>query len=71
MLALVIGYVGGYQSYASTCNTQTAAIVVFAKPSSVQKVKAAAQAASPVQLRLTEPQQAYGLKGELCLLHGL
>ena len=52
----------------TTCVVQTAAIVVFAKPSSVQRVKAAAQAASPVQLRLREPQQPYGLKGELPLL---
>jgi hypothetical protein len=46
-------------------DAQTAAIVTFTQHSSVKKVMAAAQAACPVQLRMRQPEQPYGLKGEL------
>ena len=42
---------------------QTSAIVVFEKAATRQKVLAAAEGKQLVQLRLQEPEHAYGLKG--------
>lgn len=44
---------------------QSSAVVVFEKPATRQKVLNAAQAQQVVQLKLQEPEQAYGLKGTL------
>ena len=44
---------------------QSSALVVFDKPATRQKALNAAQAQQLVQLKLQEPEQAYGLKGTL------
>ncbi len=44
---------------------QSSAVVVFQKPATRQKVLDAAQAKQLVQLKLQEPERAYGLKGTL------
>ncbi len=44
-------------------------MVVFEKPGTRQKVLDAAQAKQLVQLKLQEPERAYGLKGRQQLPH--
>ena len=43
---------------------QTSAIVIFDKPATRQKVLDAAQGKQVVQLKLQEPEHAYGLRGD-------
>ena len=51
--------------YSWALDVQSSAIVVFEKPTTRQKVLDAAQAKQLVQLKLQEPEHAYGLKGVL------
>ena len=50
-------------TYSWVLTVQGSAIVVFEKPATRDKVLGAAQAKQLVQLKLQEPDHAYGLKG--------
>lgn len=50
---------------ATCCEMQTSAIVVFAKASARRKAFEAAQSAQLLQLSVPEPEQPYGLKGQV------
>jgi len=51
------------RTYSWVLNVQTSAIVVYEKLATQQKVLDAAEAKQLVQLKLQEPEHAYGLKG--------